>query len=177
MATRSEKACFEKNGRREHLAGRTCLCQNVSALILRPSASKNSLCFLCLFVAIILILLSCLKSFVSFCAFSRLNKFVLIRVHSWLNFQRNLRLKKSIKCAPTSTPKTAESKNSLLLFSHRVTRIGNREPRTFFTSIAQVRPTIGTPKLRSRNYDTTWGILPWFDKSISVLIPCPSVKI
>jgi hypothetical protein len=66
--------------------------------------------------------------------------------------QCSLRLKKnpcksvvelSIKCAPTSTPKTGNLKKSLLLFSHRVTRTGNCESGTLFTSNAQVRPTNG----------------------------------
>jgi hypothetical protein len=48
---------------------------------------------------------------------------------------------KSIKTAATCTPKMAKSKKFLLLFLHRVTRIGNRESRTFFASIAHLRLT------------------------------------
>jgi len=46
----------------------------------------------------------------------------------------------SIKCASTCAPKTANFKKFLLLFSHRVTRIRNRESKTFFASNAHVRP-------------------------------------
>jgi hypothetical protein len=40
-------------------------------------------------------------------------------------------------------------KKFLLLFSHRVTRIGNRESRTFFDSNAQVRPAKGNVCFRN----------------------------
>jgi hypothetical protein len=49
----------------------------------------------------------------------------------------------SIKSAATFTSKTANLKIFLLLFSYRVTRIWNRESRTFFDSNAQVRLTKG----------------------------------
>ena len=52
-------------------------------------------------------------------------------------------IKESIKSAATCTPKTANLKIFLLLFSHRVTRIGNQVSRTFFVSNAQVRPIKG----------------------------------
>jgi hypothetical protein len=49
----------------------------------------------------------------------------------------------SIKCAATYTPKPANFKIFLLLFSHRVTRIEHLESRTFFASNAHVRPIYG----------------------------------
>jgi len=53
--------------------------------------------------------------------------------------------KKSIKTASTCTPKTGNLKKALLLFSHRVTRIGNYESRTFFDQMRKFTLLRGTP--------------------------------
>jgi hypothetical protein len=61
-----------------------------------------------------------------------------------------------VKCAATQTPKTANFKKFLPLFSHRVTRIGYRESKTFFSINAQVRPTKGNVYYIRRIYNGYW---------------------
>jgi hypothetical protein len=64
-----------------------------------------------------------------------------------------LKKSSSIKRALCFASKKNSCKKFLLLFSHRIMRIVNREPRTFFDSNAHLRPIIGMPKLRSRIFD------------------------
>jgi hypothetical protein len=52
-------------------------------------------------------------------------------------------IKKSIKTVGSCTPKTANFKKILLLFSHRVTRDERQATITIFDSIAHVRPIVG----------------------------------
>ena len=55
---------------------------------------------------------------------------------------RNPQPVKSIKSAGSWEQKSKNLKNFYLLFSHRVTRIRNRESSTFFDSNAHIRPII-----------------------------------